>query len=287
MKKNKLARVLTVVLIVGILFMPCVFVINEISDLQAYKNVSEIDENAWNEAYEGIQSGKLSESDYENIFLQTGLGRAAVKKLIETDSGDKIDMYRSHYIKEKKFECVRTGVFACHEKLLDSENKPIQNPPFADLQNGDILVTLSIHSLGWRHGHAAIVVDAEEGTLLQAQMIGEKTNLSSISEWRELPRVAVLRPKNTDPKIIDQLVDFAKENYVGIDYSLFADYIPNNISEETKIPKKTHCANIVKTLYGIYGIDVDSNGGRMVTPNEIFQCENLEIVQIYGNMERI
>lgn len=173
-------------------------------------------------------------------------------------------------------------MFACHEFITNSEGEAIQNPPFVNLQNGDIIVTLSIHSLGWRHGHAAIVVDAENGTTAQAVMIGEKSDFGHIGEWRDFPLVAVLRPKNVNTEIIDEVVTFTKEKLIGIDYSLMSGILSGR--DENTIPTTTHCAHYVWYAYKCFGIDIDSNGGRIVTPKEILNSKNLEVVQVYGNI---
>ncbi len=280
-KSNTFMRVVSVFLIVLVVFKTVDFALSEITDIWAYDDAEEISITEWAAVYDKLENGdSLTEKDYDLIFSQTGLGKPSVDFLIENP--EKIHEYREYYLADKDYKCVREGVFACHEYITDTEGSAIQNPPFVNLQNGDIIITLSIHSLGWRHGHAAIVVDAEKGTTAQAVMIGEKSAFGHIGEWRDFPLVAVLRPKNVNTEIIDEVVTFTKEKLIGIDYSLMSGILSGR--DENIIPTTTHCAHYVWYAYKCFGIDIDSNGGRIVTPKEILHSENLEVVQVFGNI---
>ena len=277
-------RFISVFLIVLVVFKTVDFALSEITDIWAYEDVEEISVTEWSAVYDKLENGdSLTEKDYDLIFSQTGLGKPAVDYF--ADNPEKIEEYREYYLADKDYKCVREGVFACHEYITDTGGNAIQNPQFANLQNGDIIITLSIHSLGWRHGHAAIVVDAEKGTTAQAVMIGEKSAFGHIGEWRDFPLVAVLRPKNVNTEIIDEVVTFTKEKLIGIDYSLMSGILSGR--DENIIPTTTHCAHYVWYAYKCFGIDIDSNGGRVVTPKEILYSDKLEVVQVYGNIKEI
>ena len=283
-KYNRYLRFISVLLIVLVAFKTVDFALSEITDIWAYEDVVQISNTEWNTVYEKLENGDdLTENDYDLIFSQTGLGKSAVDTF--ADKPEKIEEYRDYYIDDKDYKCVREGVFACHEYITDSNGNAIQNPPFANLQNGDIIITLSIHSLGWRHGHAAIVVDAEQGTTAQAVMIGEKSALGNIGEWREFPLVAVLRAKDISEEIRNEIALFTKEKLIGIDYSLVSGILSGR--DENIIPTTTHCAHYVWYAYKCFGIDIDSNGGCIVTPKEILHSEKLEVVQVYGNIKEL
>lgn len=206
-KYNRYMRFISVLLIVIVAFKTVDFTLSEITDIWAYEDVGQSSGTGWAVVYEKLENGDtLTEKDYDLIFSQTGLGKPAVDVLI--DNPEKIEEYREYYLADKDYSCVREGVFACHEYITDTDGNAIQNPPFVNLQNGDIIITLSIHSLGWRHGHAAIVVDAEKGTTAQAVMLGEKSAFGHIGDWRNFPLVAVLRPKNVSSEIIDEAYPF-------------------------------------------------------------------------------
>ena len=274
-------RFISVLLIVLVAFKTVDFTLSEITDIWAYEDVGQSSGTGWSVVYEKFKDGQeLTEKEYSLIFSQTGLGKPAVDGFAENP--EKIEEYREYYLADKDYSCVREGVFACHEFITDADGNAIQNPAFANLQNGDIIITLSIHSLGWRHGHAAIVVDAENGTTAQAVMIGEKSALGHIGEWREFPLVAVLRAKDVSAEIRNEIAKYTEEKLIGIDYSLTSGIFSGR--DENIIPSTTHCAHYVWYAYKCFGIDVDSNGGRIVTPKEILDSDKLEIVQVYGNI---
>lgn len=280
-KNNKFMRFISVLLIVLVAFKTVDFTLSEITDVWAYEDVGQSSGTGWSVVYEKFKDGQeLTEKEYDLIFSQTGLGKPAVDGFAENPK--KIEEYREYYLADKDYKCVREGVFACHEFITDADGNAIQNPAFANLQNGDIIITLSIHSLGWRHGHAAIVVDAENGTTAQAVMIGEKSALGHIGEWREFPLVAVLRAKDVSAEIRNEIAKYTEEKLIGIDYSLTSGIFSGR--DENIIPSTTHCAHYVWYAYKCFGIDVDSNGGRIVTPKEILDSDKLEIVQVYGNI---
>ena len=66
-----------------------------------------------------------------------------------------------------------TFYYVIKEEYRESrEGKRLYQPGFTDIQDGDILVTDSTYCLCFRHGHAALVVDAKRGITLEAFGIG-------------------------------------------------------------------------------------------------------------------
>ncbi len=285
-KHNKIMHFVSILLIVLVAFKTVDFILSEITDIWAYEDAIAVNDNTWNDTYNKICNNEtLTSNDYDLIFSQTGLGKPAVDSLLNNNEINKIEEYRNYYLLDKNYSCVREGVFACHEFITDNLGNAVTNPQFADLQNGDIIITLSIHSLGWRHGHAAIVVDAENGTTAQAVMIGEKSAFGTVDEWDDFPLVAVLRAKNLTENERNEVAQFASNNLIGLDYFLFAGIFGGRNAE--KIPSATQCAHYVWYAYNRYGIDIDCNGGQVITPKDILHSEELEIVQVYGNIKEI
>ncbi|MBQ4571735.1 MAG: hypothetical protein IJA80_00485 [Clostridia bacterium] len=281
----KICRVITVVLAVLIVFFSTDFVLSEITDKWAYEDAIGNDEK-WVKITEKIENNvPLTENDYEEIFLQSGLGKPAVDKLLNDGRPDKIEEYRDYYLMDKDFYCYRKGVFACHEHITDTDGENIYNPEFADLQNGDIIITLSIHSLGWRHGHATIITDAENGKGIQAVMVGEKSNTSFVGSWTKYPLVAVLRPKNISEDVRNQAGQYAEENLKGLYYSLLGGIFSGRNPD--KPLKTTQCAHLVWYAYLTCGVDIAPECGKIITPKDFLESENLEIVQVYGNITDI
>lgn len=280
-QKSSVIRFVVTLLLITIIFETVNFGLSEFADLKAYENVSGASQEEWDSVYGKLMCNEaLNDSDYSIILSQTGLGRPAVISLAENQRTDEIIKYREYYLSEKNYKCVRTGIFACHEAITDAKGKRIINPPFADLKNGDIILTLSIHSLGWRHGHAAIITDCENGITAEAVMIGYDSSYGRIETWKDYPVAVVLRAKNADGETGNRIAEFAKENLLGLPYSLFAGIFDGRDFE--KVPKSTQCAHLVWYAYMANGIDIDSDGGKIITPYDILNSDALEVVQVYG-----
>ena len=279
---NKLCRVIMVILGVLIIFFTTDFILSEIADKRAYEDAVG-DDIKWLEITEKIKNKtELTDKDYAEILSLSGLGRPAVDKFLLEGRIDKIEEYKDYYLMDKDYHCYRKGVFACHERITDTNGDALYNPEFADIQNGDIIITLSIHSLGWRHGHATIVTDAENGVGVQAVMVGEKSNNSQIWTWAKYPLVAVLRPKNVDESVRNQAGQYAEDNLKGLYYSLLGGIFTGRDANEN--PDTTQCAHLAWYAYMTCGVDIAPQGGRIITPKDFLESENLEIVQVYGNI---
>ena len=69
---------------------------------------------------------------------------------------------------------------------------------------------------------------------------------------------------------------------IDIEYSLLAGVFDGRDTNEPL--KTTQCAHLVWYAYMKFGIDIDSNGGAKTTPRDILKSEELEVVQVYGNI---
>ena len=280
--KNKGFRVVCIILVALLVFRLVDFGLSEWTDLIAYEDAVR-DDAKWEKIAEKINNNIfLTTEDYEIVMSQTGLGKSAFDSLVFQGRMDKIEDYREYFLLDKEFYCYREGVFACHESIKDSNDEFIDNPPFADIRNGDIIVTLSIHSLGWRHGHAAIVVDAEKGLCIQANMVGEKSGYGYVNTWKDFPMVALLRVKDESSEKTEEIAKFADDNLRGLPYSLFSGIVTGRNSE--KVPYATQCAHLVWYAYYHFGIDISPQGGRIITPYDFLKSEKLEVVQVYGSI---
>ncbi len=285
LRKNKWFKALAITLVAVLIFRVVDYGLSEITDIWAYEDAVR-DDFTWETVQEKIDNKTaLIDDDYQVIFEQSGLGKPAVDSLLAENEADKINEYRDYYLLDKEFYCYRKGVFACHERMTDANGERIFNPQFADLQKGDIIVTLSIHSLGWRHGHATIITDAENGKGVQAVMVGEKSNNTFVSSWTKYPLVAVLRPKNVSESVRNDAGQFAQDNLRGIYYSLFGGIVTGRNMKKT--PLTTQCAHLVWYAYMACGVDIAPKSGRIITPKDFLQSENLEIVQVYGNITEV
>lgn len=169
-------------------------------------------------------------------------------------------------------------------------------------QDGDILVTFSGHLFGWRSGHAGLVIDAEEGKTLEAITIGQNSQIRSLNSWQEYPGFALLRLKGADEEERGEIAAYAAQNLADIPYNLLSfcekrtDMENHSRSKAEREPEAeedaskdmsveyagTHCAHLVWLAYRHFGYDLDSDGGYVVTPRDLYESDLLELVQIYG-----
>ncbi len=146
---------------------------------------------------------------------------------------------------------------------------------FSDLEDGDILVTDSTYCLCYRHGHAAIVIDAKKGITLEAFGIGRVSEFSTVSEWEKYPHVLVLRLR-AEKELRTAVARYAKTQLVGIPYRLCTGVYGEKYSggEYTG----TQCAHLIWLAYKKFGYDIDGNLGWLVAPEDFVKSPLLEQV---------
>lgn len=220
---------------------------------------------------------KLSEeSDYELIFAQTGLGRSAVDKLIEADEFESVLAIQKIFFSVPEIRCVSLlGWFTREDRLTDEVAVPL-----VDLQPGDIILTLSTHSLGWHHGHAGLALN--EDSVLECVTLGKDSVIVDADHWRTYSNFAVLRVKGVDEELQEEVASYAKENLCGVPYHLSSGFIGKKAPELDAPQFGLHCSYLVWYAWNHFGNDLDSDGGRLVTAYDLLNSSLLEVVQVYG-----
>ncbi len=215
----------------------------------------------------------LSKEDYLFIFNQTGISPGAAKSLIEKGEYKLLETMQELYFKKPQ---IKKSYIA--PPVTASEKNTSYRVPFVDLKKGDILVTFNTHTLDWRHGHCAIVIDEKNGRLIEHMSIGNPSCITNIKEWGIYPGFAVLR--YSDENIASKAAEYAKSHLVGIDYNVFAGVIKKDKSQEKTM--SSQCAHIVWQAYKAVGLDIDSSSDNIVIPKDIAMSDKLNVVQIYG-----
>jgi len=77
----------------------------------------------------------------------------------------------------------------------------------------------------------------------------------------------------------DAITSYATENMADIDYGLIVGLIPGKANADIA---KTQCAHLVWYVYNQFGMEIDSDGGWLVTPCDIANSPIFEVVQVYG-----
>ena len=223
-----------------------------------------------------VERAEAGKADYDLLFAQTGLGPSAVDALLEEGRGRELLDFQARYFAPCDWQAVR-GAAVVRLEITEGEFE------FAPLEKGDILLTPSSRCGGWRNGHAALVVDAEEGLVLEAYSLGCPSQLSSLSTWQDKAAVAVLRLKGVSAERRAAVADWAREHLLGLPYGLFSGLAWLG---ETSDPPATQCAHLVWCAYAAFGYDIDGGGGWPVTPRDISLSPLLETVQVYGLPQR-
>lgn len=227
-----------------------------------------------------LAKDSLSDTDYETLYRQTGLGRPAVQDLLLLPDGrEKIQQFQEDFFREPHITCKQISLTAYQESLTDETGSRIYGFQLAPLRDGDILLTRSMHSFGWRHGHAALVTSAAAGQTLEAISLGVDSAYQSTNGWRDWPTFMLLRPKPEYREKAAEAVAFANDHLAGIPYNLVAGIFTSKFQE---VPGGTQCAHLVWEAYQSTGLDLDSDGGKIVTVKDLANSAYLDVVQVFG-----
>ena len=215
-------------------------------------------------------------TDYETIFLQTGLGASVVEKLLEAGKFQAILDAQDAFFHPPQTGCTPLlGWFTREDRFVSGTGVPL-----ADLQPGDVLITLSTHTTGWRHGHAALVINAN--TALESTVLGTDSTLVNIAHWTSYSNYAVLRIKHATPELQQQVVQYSTDHLLDIPYRLSSGLLFSKSPDPDSILFGAHCSYLVWYAWNQFGYDLDSDGGRLVSAHDLLHSDLLEIVQIYG-----
>lgn len=225
-----------------------------------------------------LQKMVWTEADYEVLQSQTGLAPVALNALVEQGRKEEIPDLQEMYFTPIKVRCEPNTIVSKEEYVVDEAGNPVAGMSIPYVEKGDILVTFCSHFLGWRNGHAAIVIDEEAGLVLEAQVLGSPSVVTSLKRWERYPSFMVLRLKDASKEERAAVGEYAKANLTGVPYRLTAGLWRSG----SETISGTQCAHLVWYAYDHFGYDLDSDGGFIVTPYDLSQSENLEIIQKYG-----
>lgn len=225
----------------------------------------------------------LSQEDYRTLFVQTGLapqaiddllaqGREGVAQILETQEG--------FFATPGDASCAALGITTREHRFRDEAGHILYAAPLAPLKKGDILVSFSTHTAGWCHGHAGLVLDPEGGVSLESVVLGSLSDKMDVNHWRSYSTWMVLRPK-ADEETRQQVVELAREHLTNIPYSLVSGAFGDKL-QPLDGAHSAHCGYLPWYAWMAAGLDLDSDGGRIVTPLDIAGSGNLEVIQVYG-----
>lgn len=226
----------------------------------------------------------LSELDYQTLYDQTGLGPAAIDDLLalgEAGVAQILETQERFFAPPESAPCRAMGFVTYEHRYRDENGRTLSGVPLAPLREGDIIVSLSTHTLGWRHGHAGLVLDPEEGITLESVVLGSDSAQMNAQHWRTYSTLIVLRPKNATDAQRHEVVEFAKAHLDGIPYSLLSGIFGPKF-QPLEGDHNAQCAYLPWYAWMSQGIDLDGNGGTIVTPTDLTLSDQVEIVQLCG-----
>lgn len=226
----------------------------------------------------------LSQEDYRTLFDQTGLGPRAIDDLLaqgETGVAQILDTQQGFFTPPGEAPCAALGITTREHRFRDEEGRILYAAPLAPLEPGDILVSFSTHTAGWSHGHAGLVLDPAGGVTLESVVLGSLSSEMDVNHWRSYSTWMVLRPKG-DAQTREKVVQLARERLIDIPYSLVSGAFGDKL-QPLDGPHNAHCGYLPWYAWmAAAGLDLDEDGGRIVSPADLAASKNVEIVQVYG-----
>ncbi len=233
-----------------------------------------------------IRKAEWTEEDLDVLYHQTGLKRPALEALKQTP--ENILLYQEALYRDYVLEHAAAAFTTPHDQIKgyktveNGEEKIVFSYiPMAPLEDGDVIVTSSCHTFGWRNGHAAIVTDA--AAYLTLECIGPGTNSAAgeVSWFQYAANFMVLRLKDRDAEGRKEIAQFAKSHLTDIEYSILTGFFSSPKDQELE-PKTTHCSHLVWQAFKYFGYDIDPDGGPVCTTRDIATCDLFEVVQVFG-----
>ena len=161
---------------------------------------------------------------------------------------------------------------------MSSFDKDVGHYAYPVLRDGDIVCCFSTFMSAVEIGHCAIVVDGELELLAETADYSATFDLINAREFFKPVAFAVLRPV-TDDATKAEAVRIAMDELYGTEYSILAGIF----EPKARTPiNKTHCSHSVWYAYEMAGLDLDANGGKIVTPRDIFESRSLELICVRG-----
>ena len=144
-----------------------------------------------------LRKDSFTEEDYNLLYLQTGLGKPAVDEIRELygDWRERLLRFQHNFFRKIDYVCEKNSPISREEAIVDEQGNYAHGTELAPVHEGYIFVTKSSHTYGWRNGHSALVVDAQNGKTLESVVLGQNSSIQDIGKWTVYPNFMLLRPK--------------------------------------------------------------------------------------------
>lgn len=221
-----------------------------------------------------LSKENLTAEEYHFILMQTGLGRSTFDILIQQNREGDILQLQQNFFAKPEIICEKNSPISWEESVAEP------GCPITGLEDGDILITPCSHTFGWRNGHAALVINAQQKQTLESVVLGERSCIQSTDKWENYPAFLVLRLRGISKEKRAEIANNALLQMNNLPYGFFGDILEHLGPKRNS--KSTHCSHLIWKSYSLFGFDIDGDGGILVTPNDIAKSPLLELVQVYG-----
>lgn len=226
----------------------------------------------------------LTSEDYNTLFKQTGLAPHAIDTIMKrSDRYELLTQYQHNFFRKTYVNTSNNPFLTRSEYICSKSGSRTKGFITAPLENGYILYTPSSSTMGWRNGHIGIVVDDTKNLVFEAFCPGTLSGTGSSEHWTTYPAFILFRLNSNITKknehLIPDIISTINDKLTGIPYNLFAGILS---SKKPAACESSQCAHIIWYAFSLYGLDIDSNKGMIVTPENIANSNLFEVVQIYG-----
>ncbi len=244
-----------------------------ICDAEVVKTARVLPPYAQTDITQVLEKEEWTDEDYNLLYHQTGLGKSALDEL-KGDS-DRILEFQTALFFDGTVIQQQVAFTTKHDMMQSSYTAPI-----VDLQNGDVIVTSSCHTFGWRNGHSAIVINGKSKTVLESKTLGENSRYGNVLWFQQSANFIVLRLKDATQEERAEIAAWANNALYDVEYSIMVGIsYPKDQGDE---PQVTHCSHLVWQAYYHFGYDIDPDGGPVATSRDIASSPYFEVVQVYG-----
>lgn len=213
----------------------------------------------------------LTDADYDLLFEQTGLTKIGIDDMRARGRKSYILTIQREFFAEPAFKCHRfhfcVGMFVKESGAY----------PHVPLQDGDIIYSPSTYISFIDISHAAIAVDGGF-SVVEAYGYGNPVQRTPAGAFFVYSEFVVLRPK-AGKEAGERAADYVVDNMIDVPYDILTGIFGKKAPEKIKT---THCSHLPWYAYYMTGIDIDANGGKIVTPRDILNSDELEVVQVFG-----
>lgn len=218
-----------------------------------------------------LNKTELDEADYQTLYYQTGLTKLAIDDMWTEEGKKRILKIQDCLFTDYGIETEHFAPFTYMEKI-DGFSE------VGALQPGDIIVTSTTRVAWWPYGHAALVVNNEERLVVECIGPGVKSEYNSVEDFEYLGDFMVVRPK-FDREFREKVAKYAEDNLLGLNYRFSIGVLSKKYKEDITA---SQCAHLVWYAYKAFGVDLDSDGGGIVKPQDMALSPHVELVQAFG-----